>query len=193
MDNVTTKVMIGEVRFSYVHLFTPDQIDDSSEPKYSVSLIIPKSNKRLINDIKAAIDIALENGVSSKFGGKKPTGWKSPLRDGDLDRPDDNAYANSFFINASSRMKPGVVKRDKVLGKNALVQITDEEEVYSGCYGYASVNFFAFSTAGNKGVAAGLNNVLKTRDGDYLGGRLSAEADFADINAQLEDDDENLY
>ena len=193
MDNVTTKVMIGEVRFSYVHLFTPDQIDDSSEPKYSVSLIIPKSNKRLINDIKAAIDIALENGVSSKFGGKKPTGWKSPLRDGDLDRPDDNAYANSFFINASSRMKPGVVKRDKVLGKNALVQITDEEEVYSGCYGYASVNFFAFSTAGNKGVAAGLNNVLKTRDGDYLGGRVSAEADFADINAQLEDDDENLY
>jgi len=193
MDNVTTKVMIGEVRFSYVHLFTPDQIDDSSEPKYSVSLIIPKSNKRLINDIKAAIDIALENGVSSKFGGKKPTGWKSPLRDGDIDRPDDDAYANSFFINASSRMKPGVVKRDKVLGKNALVQITDEEEVYSGCYGYASVNFFAFNTAGNKGVAAGLNNVLKTRDGDYLGGRVSAEADFADINAQLEDDDENLY
>jgi hypothetical protein len=193
MDNVTTKVMIGEVRFSYVHLFAPDQIDDSSEPKYSVSLIIPKSNKRLINDIKAAIDIALENGVSSKFGGKKPTGWKSPLRDGDLDRPDDNAYANSFFINASSRMKPGVVKRDKVLGKNALVQITDEEEVYSGCYGYASVNFFAFNTAGNKGVAAGLNNVLKTRDGDYLGGRVSAEADFADVAAQLNDDDEDLY
>jgi len=85
------------------------------------------------------------------------------------------------------------VKRDKVLGKNALVQITDEEEVYSGCYGYASVNFFAFNTAGNKGVAAGLNNVLKTRDGDYLGSRVSAEADFADVAAQLNDDDEDLY
>ncbi len=193
MDNVTTKVMIGEVRFSYVHLFTPDQIDDSSEPKYSVSLIIPKSNKRLINDIKAAIDIALENGVSSKFGGKKPANWKSPLRDGDIERPDDDAYAGSYFINACSRMKPGIVKKAKDMGKATLVQITDEEEVYSGCYGYASVNFFAFNTAGNKGVAAGLNNVLKTRDGDYLGGRVSAEADFADVAAQLEDGDEDLY
>lgn len=184
MDNkpttqTDTKVRIGEVRFSYCHLFAPDSIDGSN-PKYSVSLIIPKANKELVESVKAAIRAAYEYGMRAKWNGKA-TGWKNPLRDGDIDRPDDEAYSDAYFINASSTRKPEIVKPGIVNGKKAAVAITNEEELYSGCFGYASVNFYPFATSGNKGVAAGLNNVLKTKDGDYLGGRTSAASDFGDL------------
>lgn len=186
-ENVTTKCRIGEVRLSYVHIFQPEATAEGGEKKYSVSLIIPKTNKALLNEIKVAIEAAKQAGVA-KFGGKVPANLKTPLRDGDLERPDDDAYAGCYFINASSRTKPGVVKRMKVNGQTVMVEVTNEEDVYSGCYGFASVNFFAFNTSGNKGIAAGLNNVLKTRDGEYLGGRASAQTDFGDINLEEYDD-----
>lgn len=186
-ENVTTKCRIGEVRLSYVHIFQPEATAEGGEKKYSVSLIIPKTNKALLNEIKVAIEAAKQAGVA-KFGGKLPANLKTPLRDGDLERPDDDAYAGCYFINASSRTKPGVVKRMKVNGQTVMVEVTNEEDVYSGCYGFASVNFFAFNTSGNKGIAAGLNNVLKTRDGEYLGGRASAQTDFGDINLEEYDD-----
>jgi hypothetical protein len=186
-ENVTTKCRIGEVRLSYVHIFQPEATAEGGEKKYSVSLIIPKTNKALLNEIKVAIEAAKQAGVA-KFGGKVPVNLKTPLRDGDLERPDDDAYAGCYFINASSRTKPGVVKRMKVNGQTVMVEVTNEEDVYSGCYGFASVNFFAFNTSGNKGIAAGLNNVLKTRDGEYLGGRASAQTDFGDINLEEYDD-----
>ena len=176
-----TKINIGEVRLSYVHIFQPEAVADGGDKKYSVSMIIPKSNRKLVADIKESIEAAAQAGLA-KFGGKRPANLKTPLRDGDLERPDDDAYENAYFINASSKTKPGIVKVMKVSGEKRLVEVSNEEEVYSGCYGYVSVNFFAFNNAGNRGIAAGLNNVLKTRDGDFLGGRVSAQTDFGDID-----------
>ena len=190
--SLTTKVTVGEVRLSYCHLFKPEAIADGGEPKYSVSVIIPKSNTKLIAQIRQAVSAALQMGVASKFGGKMPTNWKNPLRDGDLEKSDDDSYAGCYFISASSKTKPGVVKRMKVNGQNALVEVTNEEDIYSGCYGFVSINFFPFSNAGNKGVGAGLNNVLKTREGEYLGGRSSAQTDFAGVNLDSFDEEEDM-
>ena len=192
-DNTNTRVKIGEVRLSYCHLFTPEAISDGGDKKYSVALLIPKSNTALVNAIKDAVKAAFMSGVASKFGGKQPAPgtWKNPLRDGDAERPDDETYAGCYFINATSKSKPGIVKIVKMNGEKKLMEVTDEEEVYSGCYGVASVNFFAFNNAGNKGVAAGLNNVLKTKDGEYLGGRTSAQSEFGDDLDQYGDDAED--
>ena len=193
-ENTNTKVRIGEVRLSYCHLFQPEAVADGGEKKYSVSIIIPKSNTKLVAEIKAAIEAAAATGIS-KFGGRRPANLKTPLRDGDLERADDDAYADAWFINASSKGKPGVVKVMNVQGEKKLVEVTNEEEVYSGCYGYVSVNFFAFNNAGNKGVAAGLNNVLKTKDGTFLGGRTSAQTDFGDMDLSGigESGDDDVY
>lgn len=190
-ENTSTKIVIGECRLSYCHLFTPEAASEGSEKKYSVSIIIPKSNKKLVNEINAAIAAAAQAGIA-KFGGRKPANLKTPLRDGDEDRPDDEAYADSWFINATSRTKPGVVKASKVMGETKLVEVSNEDEVYSGCYGWVSVNFFAYNNAGNRGIAAGLNNVLKTKDGEFLGGRSSAQSDFSgiDLGTSLEDDED---
>lgn len=170
-----TKVVTGKVRFSYCHVWTAQSIEEGGEKKYSVSIIIPKKDKITIARINDAVQAALEAGKTGKFGGKLPPAnkLKLPLRDGDEERPDDVCYANSYFLNATSKTKPGVVdeNRDPIL---------DQDEFYSGCYGRASVNFYAFDTKGNKGVACGLNNLQKLEDGEALGGRSSAESDFAD-------------
>ena len=193
-DNTTTRIKIGEVRLSYCHLFQPEAVADGGEKKYSVSIIIPKSNTKLVAEIRAAIEAAATEGVSTKFGGRRPASLKTPLRDGDLERADDESYADAWFINASSKTKPGVVKVMNVQGEKKLVEVNDEDEVYSGCYGYVSVNFFAFNNAGNKGVAAGLNNVLKTKDGAFLGGRSSAQSDFGDMDLSgLGEDEDDVY
>ena len=190
-ESTTTKMNIGEVRFSYCHLFTPEAVSDGADKKYSVSVIIPKTNTQLIAGIKQCINAAYQQGLASRWKGRKPAVWKNPLRDGDTERPDDESYANSYFINVTSRTKPGIVKRMTVGGVTKLVEVTNEEDVYSGCYGYVSVNFFPFANAGNNGVACGLNNVLKTKDGEFLGGRSSALTDFGDLLDDLPGDQEN--
>lgn len=166
-----TKVMTGEVRFSYVTVFEPKSINGST-PKYSVSILIRKDDTETIRKIEAAVQAALQEGVSSKFNGKLPPKGqlKLPLRDGDTDR-DEEAYAGHYFINANTTNKPGVVDRN-------VHPILDQSEFYSGCYGRASLNFFAYNTNGNKGVAAGLNNLQKIRDGEPLGSQQSAESEF---------------
>lgn len=178
-QNVATKVVTGKVRFSYLHVWEPSAMSEGAEKKYSVSLIIPKSDTATIGKIKAAIQAAFTAGVASKFQGKTPAVWKNPLRDGDAERPDDEAYKGCYFINASCKTRPGVVDRNKQ-------PIMNQDELYSGCYGMASVNFYAFNTNGNKGVACGLNNLLKISDGEPLGGRSTAEADFGDIEVPFE-------
>lgn len=167
------KVITGLVRFSYAKVFKAESVGESDEPKYSVSLIIPKSDKATLAKIKTAIEAARNAGKTSKFGGKIPSNLKLPLRDGDEERPDDAAYANSYFVNASCLTKPGVVDKD-------CNPILDQAEFYSGCYGRASITFYPFNANGNKGIAAGLNNVQKIKDSESLGGRQSAEADFCD-------------
>jgi hypothetical protein len=180
-----TKVMIGDpshlVRFSYLHVFKAVAVQEASAEKFSVSLIIPKSDKKTVAKVKAAINAAIEQGKTSKWKGKLPKDLKTPLRDGDVEREDDEVYADSYFINANCTTKPGVVDKYKQ-------PITDEEQIYSGCYGIASVNFYPYDTAGNKGIACGLNNLMKVKDGDFLGGRASAESDFAEV--EIEDDED---
>ncbi len=171
---MSTKVVIKDVRLSYVHAFHPAKpSNDQGEEKYSVSLILPKDHPQ-IPEIKAAIKEAAENGKASKFGGKIPANLKTPLRDGDVDREDDPAYAGAYFINATSKNQPGVLEPTKQ-------RMTDELHLYSGCYAHVSVNFYAFNASGNRGIAAGLNNIMKTRDGDVLAGAAPAEKDFEDI------------
>lgn len=178
-----TKVVTGVVRFSYLNCWEPKAINGGT-PKYSVSIIIPKSDKRTVEKIKAAIQAAYEEGQSKLKGNSKSVPalsvLKTPLRDGDLERPDDEAYANSYFVNANSTTAPGVVDADRQT-------IIDRSEMYSGVYGRASINFYAFNSNGNKGIACGLNNLQKIRDGEPLGGKASAEVDFA-----TEEDDDFL-
>jgi hypothetical protein len=177
--NIKTKVVTGIVRLSYEHVWEPASIN-GGEPKYSASLIIPKSDKKTVAAIQDAVDAAIEEGIG-KFGGKKPNKavLKLPLRDGDTER-EDEAYRNAFFVNANSRTAPQVVDR-------AVKPILDRSEVYSGCYIRASVTFYPFNSNGNKGVACGLNNIQKVRDGEPLGGRANAEDDFTALDGMEED------
>ena len=167
-----TKVVTGQVRLSYANVWEPQSIN-GSEPKYSVSIIIPKSDKATIAKIQAAIDAAIQSGIG-KFGGKMPnkSSLKLPLRDGDAERTDE-AYQNAFFVNANSKAAPQIVDSD-------LNRIIDKAEVYSGCYARVSLNFYAFNTNGNRGIACGLGNIQKLKDGEPLGSRSDAATDFAD-------------
>lgn len=172
-----TKVVTGkDTRWSYCNAWEPKAINGGT-PKYSVSLIIPKSDTVTVEKIKAAIQAAYEEGASKLKGNGKSvpalSTLKTPLRDGDLERPDDAAYANSYFVNANSATAPGIVDAN-------CQSIIDRSEVYSGVYGRASINFYAFNSNGNKGIACGLNNLQKIRDGEPLGGKSRAEDDFAD-------------
>jgi len=173
----STKVVTGKVRFSYLHVWEPQAIDGGTEKKYSVSLLINKSDTKTLAAINAAINAAKETG-KGKWGGKVPPKLKLPLRDGDEERPDDPTYAGCYFLNATAKTKPGVVDKD-------VRPILDQEELYSGCFGRASITFFAFDTNGNRGIACGLNNIQKLEDGESLGGRQTAEADFAAVEDDL--------
>ena len=177
---MATKVITGKCRASFVHIFEPQSIN-GSDPKYSISLIIPKSDTATLGKIQAAIAEAKENGVASKWSGKMPPNLKLPLRDGDVDRPDDAAYTDSYFINATSLERPGIVDRKRV-------PITDPLVVYSGCYVRASVNFFPFNTNGSRGIACGLANIQFWADGEPLNGRVRAEDEFDALDDEDDDD-----
>lgn len=182
--NNPTKVITGvNTRWSYVNAWEPKSINGGA-PKYSVSLIIPKSDTKTLEKIRAAIQAAYEEGQSKLKGNGRSvpalSALKTPMRDGDAERPDDEAYANSYFVNANSGTAPGIVDADRN-------PILERSEVYSGVYGKASINFYAFNSNGNKGIACGLNNLQKIRDGEPLGGKSRAEDDFAE-----EDEDDFL-
>ena len=176
METNSTKVITGKVRFSYANVWQPKSINGGDE-KYSVSLIIPKKDKQNVAEIQAAIELAKKEGAT-KFGGKVPASLKLPLRDGDVDRPDDEAYKGCYFLNANSKDRPGIVDQN-------VKPILDQTEFYSGCYGRASITFYAFNQNGNKGIACGLQNLQKLSDGEPLSGRSRAEDDFT----TAEDDD----
>lgn len=195
IDNNATKVITGKVRLSYVHIFEPQTVDGGEE-KYSTAILIPKSDKETLRKIKAAVEAAKELGKRSKWGGKIPNNLKLPLRDGDEERPEDEAYAGHYFLNATSKTKPGIAKPigKGPDGKMKFQEITDSTEVYSGCYARVSLNFYPFDAKGNRGVAAGLNNVVKVQDGEFLGGRASINDEFADVefDDDLGDDEDFL-
>lgn len=169
----TTKVITGIVRFSYAHVWEPDSID-GGEPKYSVAILIPKSDGATLTKVQNAVKAAIEAGkmkLAGANGQVNTAALKTPLRDGDAERSDDPVYVGHYFFNASSKSHPGVVDA-------AVNPILNQSEFYSGCYGRASVNFYAFNTKGNKGIACGLNNLQKTKDGESLAGGSSADEDF---------------
>ena len=170
--NNPTKVITGpKTRWSYANVWEAKAMNDG-KPKFSVSLIIPKSDTKTVDAINAAIDAAIKEGAA-KFGGKIPNkaALKLPLRDGDVEREDDEAYKNSYFVNANSTTAPQIVDR-------SVQPILDRSEVYSGCYARVSINFYAFNSNGNRGIACGLGNIQKIRDGEPLSGRTSAADDF---------------
>ena len=176
-QKANTKVVTGIVRLSYANVWEPASINGGT-PKYSVSLIIPKSDAKTIAAINAAVDAAIKEGAP-KFGGKIPNkaALKLPLRDGDVER-EDEAYQGAYFVNANSTTAPQIVDR-------SVQPILDRNEVYSGCYARVSINFYAFNSNGNRGVACGLGNIQKVRDGEPLGGKSSAADDFT---TDLDDD-----
>lgn len=195
MANPTiTKILVGEARMNFVRVFEPEAFN-GGKPKYSVILSFDKNNVELVSTIQKAIDECTEK-AKQQYGGKLPKGFKIvELKDGDIDY-ETEGFAGQFTLKASSEYKPEVVKKTKVMGQSSLVPITDEDEFYSGCYGYASVTFFSYDTGMTKGITCGLNNLLKTRDGERLGGGGGAASDFAGVLDSIDDcdefDDENL-
>ncbi|MGM9969811.1 MAG: DUF2815 family protein [Anaeroplasma sp.] len=178
------KVITNLVRFSYLNVFEPQKNKENLEEpgKYSASIIIPKSDKETIKCIKQAIEAAKMQGKANKWNGKVPASMDVVLHDGDTEREEDEAYKNSYFLSAKCNEKPGLVDIN-------INPITDSKELYSGCYGRASVTFYPYLANGKKGIACGLNNLQKIKDGEYLGGRASAKDDFDD---DWEDDDDDL-
>jgi hypothetical protein len=178
MEN-STKVVTGKVRFCYVNVFEPTAMNEGDTPKYNICILISKNDTKTLDKITKAIEAAKQAGKAklANKNGQLPAdaALKLPLRDGDVERPDDPAFSNCYFVNANSNRKPSVVDRD-------LNPIMEKEEFYSGCYGRASINFYAFNVS-SKGIAAGLNNLQKLEDGEMLAGGSSAEEDFGGENA----------
>lgn len=175
VKDAATKVITGKVRLSYVNIFKPRAQEEGQDPKYSVCVLIPKSDKETLAKIKDAIEAAKAKNAE-QWGGKIPAGLKLPLRDGDTDR-DSPEYKGHWFINANSKQKPAVVGTERDI-EGKLIPL-GEGDVYSGCYARVSLNFFGYSAKGNKGVGAGLQNVQKVADGEALSGRSNADDDFS--------------
>lgn len=175
----STKVITGpNTRWSYVNVWEPKSMNGNA-PKYSVSLIIPKTDTETVNKVKAAIKAAYDDGAGKLKGNGKTVpplaAIKMPLRDGDVEKPDVPEYQGCFFINANNKTAPGIVDAN-------CQPIIDRGEVYSGCYGRASITFYAYNSNGNKGIACGLNNLQKIADGEVLGGHASAASDFGSVD-----------
>jgi hypothetical protein len=179
------KVITGVCRLSYANIWQAKSINGGT-PKFSTSVLIPKSDTATVSRINAAIKAAYDEGVSKLKGNGKSvpalSALKTPLRDGDTERPDDETYAGHWFVNANSNTAPGVVD----LSRQPIIETS---EIYSGVYARVSLSFYAFNSNGNKGVACGLQNIQKVRDGEPLGGRTRAEDDF---NDEFETDDEDF-
>lgn len=177
-QNIPTKVLTGEVRLSYANLTAPRAAQQGGEPKYSVTLLIPKSDNATKLDIDNSIQAAYEEGVSKKWGGARPQP-KAIVHDGDGLRPSGLPFGEEckgcWVITASTKNKPQVVGIDNINCELA------PNDIYSGMYARVTLNFFPYDTAGSKGVGCGLGNVMKTKDGDPLGGGASAASDFADV------------
>lgn len=177
--NNATKVVVP-CRISFANIWEPRSINGSEE-KYSVSLLISKDDKATLAKIHKAIEAAKETAKSKKWNGKIPANLKLPIHDGDIDRPDDENYAGCFFFNATSKDAPQIVDRK-------VQPIIDPMECGSGDYCNVSVNFYGFAASGNKGVAAGLQNIQLVRHGERLAGKPSASSDFVAIEDEEEED-----
>ena len=182
-----TKVIFGPCRLSYTYVFAKyNPKGNAADGKYQTKVLIPKSEKETVKALREAIEAAKRAGVVSKWGGEKPKKLALPLNDGDVkdgDNKDGELCEGHFFVNAKCNDRPGILDRNRQ-------PIVDEEEMYSGVWALVSVTFFPYDANGNKGVACGLNNLMKWKDDDHLGGRVSAEADFGDVDTSGEDEED---
>ena len=196
-----TKVLTGLVRFSFPYVFSPR--GEGDDAKYGITLLIPKQNISLPNlfiDNQATvqnIQTAIYNAYLAEQHGKlKNTNMTNEklyfaLHDGDIEKQDSeygDQFAGCYYINASCKTKPGVVKP----GIGEFLPITDTSELYAGCYGLATIKFYAYDNKGNKGIACGLDNIVKWADGTSLGGRANAEDDFKDLLSVLPSGQPNI-
>ncbi|MGL5750057.1 MAG: DUF2815 family protein [Paraclostridium sp.] len=173
------KVITGKIRMNYTNLFTPKAIENDIEAKYSLSILISKADIATIEKIEEAIKSAKTKGQEI-WGDITPNNLKLPLRDGDIERADSKDYEDHYFINATSKYKPGIV--DKRLN-----EITNEKEIYPGCYGRVSINFYPFNKNGQVGVGCGINNVQKISDGEIINISSKPEDDFTIIEDDFEE------
>lgn len=179
-QNDPMKVLTGECRLSYVNLCTPRQSDNGGEPKYSVTLLIPKSDTATKADLDASIQAAAREAISKVWNGTKPPALRFPIHDGDGVRQSGDPFGpeckGHWVLTASTKRPPQVVGIDNIRCQLA------PQDIYSGMYGRVTLRFFGYSASGNRGIGCGLGNVLKTRDGEPLGGgQATAESDFAGI------------
>ena len=185
-SNADTKVVTGEVRIMFPHLFEKYTPDEDQDPKYSVMLLVPKEDTATVKKIQSAQQAALKKGKDSKFGGKIPNNWKNTFRDGDEegDEEDSPERLGHYFMTVSSKTRPGVVDRLRQA-------IMEPQEVYSGCYARVSLNAFPYNSRNSKGVSFAINGLQKTRDGEALGGPapFRAEEDFEELEPLSEDED----
>lgn len=183
---IGTKVVFGPCRLSYVYVFekyNPENKPDGG--KYMASVLIPKTEKQTLAAVRKAIEEARREAVVKKWGGKEPKKIDLPLRDGDDREKDIEDYEGHFYLNAKTSTRPGLVGKDRQ-------PITDEEEIYSGVWAYVSVSFFGYSASGNTGVGCGLNNIMKFKDGDRMGGWVSPGSDFEGVDPEADTDDDDL-
>lgn len=169
------RVITGKTRWAYLNVWEPRPTDREGEtPYYSACILIPKTDKKTINAINQAVQAALEEGKNRIFNGKIPSAYRHPLRDGDVDRPEKEEFRECYFINAKTKHKPDILD-------TSLNPILEKDKVYSGCYGVASLSFYAYDSKGSKGVTAQLRNLMKVEDGKPLSGGLSAQEEFATV------------
>jgi hypothetical protein len=177
-QNIATKCLTGEVRISFEHLSRPYS-SNGGEPKYSCTILIPKTDTVTYNDLVSALQVAYEQGVNDKWKGSRPQLRYPVIYDGDGVRPSGEAFGaeckGHWVVTASSKQQPMVVHIS-----NTKVQLA-ETDIYSGMYARVTVNFFPYDNSGSRGVGCGLGNVMKTRDGEPLSGRANAESDFAGL------------
>lgn len=180
-QNDPMKVLTGECRLSYANLTTPRAAQQGAEPKYSVTILIPKSDAATKADIDSAVQAAANDALAKVWNGARPPVLKVPIYDGDGVRPSGVAFGDEckghWVMTASTKNKPQVVGIDNINCELA------PSDIYSGMYGRVTIRFFGYSNSGNKGIGCGLGNVLKTRDGEPLAGQASAASDFAGIGA----------
>lgn len=178
-QNDAMKVLTGECRLSYVNVITPRAVQQGGEAKYSVTLLISKTDYATKADIDSAIQAAAQEAVAKVWNGARPPQLRAPIYDGDGVRPSGVPFGEEcrgcWVLTASTKVKPQVVGMDNI---NAELAPSD---VYSGMYGRVTIRFFGYSNSGNKGVGCGLGNIMKTRDGEPLAGNASASADFATV------------
>ena len=180
-QNDPLKVLTGEVRLSYCNLTTPRAAQQGGEPKYSVTLLIPKTDVATKADIDAAIQAAANEALSKVWNGARPPQLRVPIYDGDGVRPSGVPFGDEckghWVMTASTKNKPQVVGVDNINCELA------PSDIYSGMFARVTIRFFGYSNSGNKGIGCGLGNVMKTRDGEALAGSASASVDFAGVGA----------